>query len=83
MNLAGLMSIPTCTAQISSISMCPPQERVSYGSERSASIFIRVSRGTNWRDCRFLAPDRNDYGIMTIVAQEAEDEEDGGRCLQD
>jgi PIN domain nuclease of toxin-antitoxin system len=51
--------------------MCPPQERVSYGSERSASIFIRASRETSCRDCRFLAPDRNGYGTMTIVAQEA------------
>ncbi len=45
-NLAGPMSILNITEQILSIGLSPRHDRVSYGSGRSASIFIRAGRGT-------------------------------------
>jgi hypothetical protein len=45
-NLAGPMSILNITEQILSIGISPRHDRVSYGSGRSASIFIRAGRGT-------------------------------------
>jgi hypothetical protein len=48
-NLAGLMSILKIAEKAASRIMIPRHERVSYGSSRSASIFIRAggpTRGT-------------------------------------
>ena len=45
-NLAGPMSILNITEQILSRGMNPRHDTVSYGSGRSASLFIRAGRGT-------------------------------------